>query len=342
MRTSTRRVVRLALALTVATALLPGTGHAAPVEGYYSLSTRGVAVTRGGLPYKFSIETERTIPGTGPIVLVMTFTRRKSNGAMQKHRWVFFVNPSSFAVGNYPNVVINSPLAGGHGSVNMKFMPETSTDSCGDMINKRVGDLVRRGASGGLSFQSKHPFFGQINRMRFDNATLTRETGCSSPAPDECPDEFRSANGFRTMTSGRNVSYSGLVYPDLNKATLRGEWVSFFRGSDPGDPPALLHVATTPVPPLYVNVDEDLSSATLAGKTGTFFSGIADFTSTETPDENQFAPCDSNQFQPTLSTAGATTIGGDMRVKFDAFGNSPVFGSAADGSIQKLEVEAIP
>jgi hypothetical protein len=341
MRTGLRWITRLCLAITVAATLLPGVGQAAAPEGTYTLTTRGVAVMRSGIPYQFSIFVTRSVTSTSDQALMtLDFIRKKSNGAVQKHRWVYNLQPDDFAVGNYPNVILDAPLVGGRGSINMKFMPETSQDSCGGMINTRIGDLVSRGANGGLNFITKNAFFGKIARTRFTNAKLVRDSGCMEFS-DDCPDASRLANAFGDLGNGGTVRFGGIVFPDRGKARLSSDVTGPYGGADPGDPPTILHQATAPVPPLYVEVAEDLSSATLTGKAGTFFSGIGTVASTNSDSGSPTAPCGGGTFQPTYSTVQATSTDGDLKVTWDGF-SDPSMARADDGNLQKLELVPIP
>jgi hypothetical protein len=341
MRTQAPWITRSLLGITVVAALLPGASRAAAQEGTYTLTTNGVAVMRNGISYRFSIFVNRAITSSDDdAVMTLDFKRRKSNGAIQKHRWVYNLEPTAFAVGNYPNVVVNAPLVGGHGSINMKFMPEENANSCGGMINTRLGDLVKRGTGGGLVFKTKNAFFDKIVRTRFDNARLVRDTGCTEGS-DDCPDQSRLANAFGDLSNGGSVRFGGIVYPDLGKATLSSDVTGPPGGPDPGDPPTVLHQATAPVPPLYVNVSEDLSSATLTGKPGTFFSGIGTVESTNSDSGNPGAPCGGGNFQPTYFTVVATSTSGDMKVSWDGFPD-PTIGPANDGNLQRVELIAIP
>jgi hypothetical protein len=272
--------------------------------------------------------------------MTLDFVRKKSNGAVQKHRWVYNLQPNDFAVGNYPNVVLDAPLVGGHGSINMKFMPETSQDSCGGMINTRIGDLVKRGSSGGLNFTTKNAFFGKIARTRFANAKLVRDTGCMESS-DACPEASRLANAFGDLSNGGTVRFGGIVFPDRDKARLTSDVTGPHGGPDPGDPPTVLHQASAPVPPLYVDVAEDLSSATLTGKAGTFFSGIGTVASTNSDAGSPGAPCGGGSFRPEFFSVQATSTGGDLEVTWDGF-SDPSIAPADEGILQKIELVPIP
>lgn len=334
-----KRISRSILCLFVMSGVLtPGPGLAAPEVGtFFTLKTRGIAVMRSGVPYKFSLQVDRQVTkSTGDeTTLILTFERKKANGAKQTHLWGWKVDSSSFGVGKYPNVFIDTPLAGGHGFVDMKFVMESTSESCENTVNFSRGVLVKRGSEGGLSFDSKNAFFDDIQVMRFESATLRRELpGCVPPTPPKCPRAFRSANAFGTMPNGKSVTFGGTYYPSRDRGSLYGE-IAGSSGLELGGPPILVHRASAPVPALYATVAEDLSSATFAGKNGTFFSGIVSLSSTATPTGNDMGTCGEGR-HPVFYSVPASAVDGDMTIAFDGFPD-PSAEFVSTGIFQKVD-----